>query len=217
MDSVLHTYMLITLSTLLCLIVNRDFINPKQKLFVNLSYLGLLVFFMGRLYELTRIITGLEIENTFELGFVGITGAFCFWLSSNFKIEECLKVNDLRKYNKKAITLGLLPYLLFLLLAMYNKTGLAIVKNFILITFISANLYFYIRYLLLIKDDDNNLLVNLKKYYIYSIIFCVLILLFFIVYTLNLNIILFIVGILLSLVMILRSLSLKEGINKWKI
>ena len=217
MNSVLHTYILMTLSTLFCLIVNRNFIHPKQKLFVNLSYLGLLVFFMGRLYELARIITGLEIENTFELGFVGITGAFCFWLSSNFKIEECLKIKNLKKYNKKAIILGLLPYLVFLLLAMYNKTSLEIIKNFILITFISANLYFYIRYLLFIKDDLNNLLVHLKKYYIYSIIFCILILLFFITYTLNLNIVLFIDGILLSITMILKSLSLKEGIKKWKI
>lgn len=217
MNSVLHTYILITLSTLFCLIINKNLINPKQKLFVNLSYLGLLVFFMGRVYELSRIITGLEIENTFELGFIGITGAFCFWLSSNFKIEECLKINNLKKYNNKAIILGLLPYLVFILLVMYNSTSLEIIKNFILITFISANLYFYIRYLLLIKDDDNNLLIHLKKYYSYSIIFCILILIFFIAYTLNLNTVLFIIGILLSLIMILRSLSLKEGINKWKI
>lgn len=217
MNSVLHTYILITLTTLLCLIINKNLISPKQKLFVNLSYLGLLVFFMGRLYELSRVLTGLEIENTFELGFIGITGAFCFWLSSNFKIEECIKINDIRKYNKKAIILGLLPYLVFFLLIMYNLTLLEIIKDFILITFISANLYFYIRYILFIKDDESNLLVHLKKYYIYSIIFCILILLFFITYTLNLNTILFIDGILLSVTMILRSLSLKEGINKWKI
>lgn len=217
MNSILHTYILITLSTLLCLIINKDLIYSKQKLFVNLAYLGLLVFFMGRLYELSRILTGLEIEETFELGFVGITGAFCFWLSSNFKIEECIKINDLKKYNKKAIILGLLPYLVFFILIMYNLTPLEIFKDFILITFISANLYFYIRYIFFIKDDKNNLLVHLKKYYIYSIIFCILILLFFIAYTLNLNTALLIDGILLSLTMIFKSLSLKEGIKKWKI
>ena len=84
MNSLLISYSIVNISSIICVLLGYKLLHPKQPLYVTLCYLGFITFFFGRVYELSRLVLHLELYNTFELGFVGIVGAFSFWLSSNF-------------------------------------------------------------------------------------------------------------------------------------
>ena len=216
MNSLLISYSIVNISSLICVLLGYKLLHPKQPLYVTLCYLGFITFFFGRVYELSRLVLHLELYNTFELGFVGIVGAFSFWLSSNFSIRQ--KVNI--KANQKTIIISLIGSiavgLLYFVILNGTVNKLERIIDFIITLYASSNVYYNLRHLLLCNDDKTNLLNTLKMYNIFELIFSVLLLLLTISFAYNLNSLLIVMSILLGIDLLLMILSFKKGAKEWK-
>ena len=216
MNSLLISYSIVNISSIICVLLGYKLLHPKQPLYITLCYLGFVVFFFGRFYELSRIILNLELYNTFELGFVGIVGAFSFWLSSNFSIRQ--KVNI--KANQKTIIISLIGSiavgLLYFVILNGTVNKLERIIDFIITLYAASNVYYNLRHLLLCNDDKTNLLNTLKMYNIFELIFSVLLLLLTISFAYNLNSLLIVMSILLGIDLLLMILSFKKGAKEWK-
>lgn len=216
MNSLLISYSIVNMSSLICVLLGYKLLHPKQPLYVTLCYLGFITFFFGRVYELSRLVLHLELYNTFELGFVGIVGAFSFWLSSNFSIRQ--KVNI--KANQKTIIISLIGSiavgLLYFVILNGTVNKLERIIDFIITLYAASNVYYNLRHLLLCNDDKTNLLNTLKMYNIFELIFSVLLLLLTISFSYNLNSLLIVMSILLGIDLLLMILSFKKGAKEWK-
>lgn len=217
MDLVLGAYILLSVASLFCTIVGCKFLLPKNHVYLTTVYLGFLVFFTGRVYEVSRLLIGLDIYNTFELGSIGITGAFCFWLSSNIKIKELIKVPNINKYKGISIVIALLSYIAFGI-SLYNNPSITEgILDFAMMSFASANIFFYSRYLFLMKDDESGILRSLKMYHIFSFAFCVSVLFLLVAFAINSTMSLFVAGTLISISMILSMIFFKKGVKGWRV
>ena len=216
MNSLLISYSIVNISSIICVLLGYKLLHPKQPLYVTLWYLGFITFFFGRVYELSRLVLHLELYNTFELGFVGIVGAFSFWLSSNFSIRQ--KVNI--KANQKTIIISLIGSiavgLLYFVILNGTVNKLERIIDFIITLYAASNVYYNLRHLLLCNDDKTNLLNTLKMYNIFELIFSVLLLLLTISFAYNLNSLLIVMSILLGIDLLLMILSFKKGAKEWK-
>lgn len=216
MNSLLISYSIVNISSIICVLLGYKLLHPKQPLYVTLCYLGFITFFFGRVYELSRLVLHLELYNTFELGFVGIVGAFSFWLSSNFSIRQ--KVNI--KANQKTIIISLIGSiavgLLYFVILNGTVNKLERIIDFIITLYAASNVYYNLRHLLLCNDDKTNLLNTLKMYNIFELIFSVLLLLLTISFSYNLNSLLIVMSILLGIDLLLMILSFKKGAKEWK-
>ena len=216
MNSLLISYSIVNISSIICVLIGYKLLHPKQPLYVTLCYLGFITFFFGRVYELSRLVLHLELYNTFEFGFVGIVGAFSFWLSSNFSIRQ--KVNI--KANQKTIIISLIGSiavgLLYFVILNGTVNKLERIIDFIITLYAASNVYYNLRHLLLCNDDKTNLLNTLKMYNIFELIFSVLLLLLTISFAYNLNSLLIVMSILLGIDLLLMILSFKKGAKEWK-
>ena len=216
MNSLLISYSMVCLSSLICVLMGCKLLHPKQPLYVTLCYLGFIAFFLGKIYELSRILLNLDLYNTFELGFLGIIGALSFWISANFSLKHKI----ILKTNKKTKTICLMIFLLvsFLYLLIINNTvnTLERVIDFIIVLYAASNVYYSARHLLLMKQDKTGLLENLKMYNALSIAFSVCIVFLTISFSYSMNNLLIILSVLLSITLLLMMISLKEGGKEWK-
>jgi hypothetical protein len=191
-------------------------LHPKQPLYVILSYLGFIAFFLGRVYELSRLFLDLELYNTFDLGFVGIIGAFSFWLSSNSSIT--LKGN--KKAKKKDVVKCVLAsfsvFSIYFLILSGTVSRLERVIDFTVTVFSAASVYFCLRLLLLRKEDDTNALNDLKMFNIGGVCFSMLIELLALAFAFDINSLIFGTSVLLSIDLIFMLIALKKTAEEWK-
>ena len=216
MSSLLISYSIVCLSSLICVLLGCKLLHPKQPLYVTLCYLGFIAFFLGRLYELSRLVLKLELYNTFELGFVGIIGAFSFWLSSNFAIRQEIGIKPNKSDIAKCLVLSILVCLLYVAIINGTVNKLERVIDLIITLYASSNVYYCLRHLLLRKDDKTNLLKKLKMYNIFGICFSILIQLLAISFAYSIDTLLMVSSILLGIDLILLMLSFKKGAKEWK-
>lgn len=216
MNSLLISYSIVNISSLICVLLGCKLLHPKQPLYVNLCYLGFITFFFGRVYELSRILLNLELYNTFELGFVGIIGAFSFWLSSNFSIRKEVNIKSSKKDVVKCIVVSILVFSLYFLIINGTVNKLERIIDFIITLYAASNVYYYLRHLLLIKEDKTNLLKKLKIYNILGICFSIIMLLLATAFAYSINSLLIAMSILLSIDLLLMLVAFKKGVKEWK-
>jgi len=216
MSNLLISYSIVCISSLICVLLGCRLLHPKQPLYVTLCYLGFIAFFLGRLYELSRLVLNLELYNTFELGFVGILGAFSFWLSSNFSIRQKVNVKAGKKNVIKCLVCSILVFLLYFLIINGTVNKLERIIDFIITLYAASNVYYYLRHLLLIKEDKTNLLKKLKIYNISGICFSILMLLLAISFAHSINNLLIVASLLLSVNLLIMLMFFKKGVKEWK-
>lgn len=213
MNSLLISYSIVNISSIICVLLGCKLLHPKQPLYITLCYLGFVVFFFGRFYELSRIILNLELYNTFGLGFVGILGALSFWLSSNFSIKQKVNIKAKKSDNIKCLLVSILVILLYLVIRNGTVNKLERVIDFIIIVYAASNVYYFLRHLLLIKKDKTGFLKKLKLYNIFGIGFSVLIILLTIAFAYSINILLLVMSILLGIDLLLMLIAFKRGVK----
>ena len=216
MNSLLISYLIVCISSLICVLIGCKLLHPKQPIFVALGYLGFIVFFLGRLYELSRIVLNLQLYNTFELGFVGIVGALSFWISTNFVIKYEIDLKPSISVIIKSLLLSLLVGLLYFIVINGTINKLERIIDLIITIFAITNVYYCMRNLLLIKEDNTNNLKKLKLFNIFSVLFSFLILLLTVSFAYSINNLLLTFSILLSFDLILMIIFFKRGVKEWK-
>ena len=65
MSNLLIPYLIICLSSLICVILGCKLLHPKYPICIILFYLGYVAFFLGRLYEISRMVLDVELYNSF--------------------------------------------------------------------------------------------------------------------------------------------------------
>ena len=55
MNSLLISYSIVNISSIICVLLGCKLLHPKQPLYITLCYLGFVVFFFGRFYEFSNI------------------------------------------------------------------------------------------------------------------------------------------------------------------
>ena len=213
MNSLLISYSIVNISSIICVLLGYKLLHPKQPLYITLCYLGFVVFFFGRFYELSRIILNLELYNTFELGFVGILGAFSFWLSSNFSIKQKVNIKAKKSDNIKCLLASILVILLYLVIRNGTVNKLGRIIDFLITIYAASNVYYYLRHLLLNKEDKTGLLKELKMYNIFGICFSILIILLAVAFAYSINSLLLVMSILLSIDLLLMIIAFKRGVK----
>ena len=213
MNSLLISYSIVNISSIICVLLGYKLLHPKQPLYITLCYLGFVVFFFGRFYELSRIILNLELYNTFGLGFVGILGALSFWLSSNFSIKQKVNIKAKKSDNIKCLLASILVILLYLVIRNETVNKLERVIDFIIIVYAASNVYYFLRHLLLIKKDKTGFLKKLKLYNIFGIGFSVLIILLAIAFAYSINILFLVMSVLLGIDLLLMLIAFKRGVK----
>ena len=72
------------------------FFRPKKALYSQMITLAMGVIAFGRLFLVIRILTGGEITETFQLGFIGMIGSFMFFFSANYgAIDSLIDTNNI--------------------------------------------------------------------------------------------------------------------------
>ena len=60
------------------------YLRPKKPLYASMIVLGLGCIMLGRLFQCVRVLTGTSLTDEFQIGILGIVGAFSFFLSANY-------------------------------------------------------------------------------------------------------------------------------------
>lgn len=212
MDSLFISYSIVNISSLICVVLGYKLLHPKQPLYVTLCYLGFVAFFFGRVYELSRIILNLELYNTFELGFVGILGAFSFWLSSNFSIKQKVNIKAKKSDNLKCLLASVFILLLYLVIRNGTVNKLERVVDFIITVYAASNVYYFLRHLLQIKEDKTGFLKKIKMYNVFGMLFSVLIILLAIAFAYSINNLLLVMSVLLGIDLLLMLIAFNRGV-----
>lgn len=214
MDSLLISYLIVCITSFICVLLGNKLLHPKSTLFISLCYLGFIVFFLGRFYEVSRILLKIDIYNMFELGFLGIIGTFSFWFSSNYAIKQEINIKTNKSIIVKSLVFSLIVGLLYFIILVGNVNTLEKIIDLIVTLFAILNIYFFTKHILLIKEDKTGILKSLKLYNILGIIFSILILLLCISFAHDLNILLIIVSILISIVLLAMILEFKKEVKE---
>ena len=212
MDSLFISYSIVNISSLICVVLGYKLLHPKQPLYVTLCYLGFVAFFFGRVYELSRIILNLELYNTFELGFVGILGAFSFWLSSNFSIKQKVNIKAKKSDNLKCLLASVFILLFYLVIRNGTVNKLERVVDFIITVYAASNVYYFLRHLLQIKEDKTGFLKKIKMYNVFGMLFSVLIILLAIAFAYSINNLLLVMSVLLGIDLLLMLIAFHRGV-----
>ena len=213
MNYLLIAYLTVSIISFVCILIGNKLLHPKNPLFVILVYLAFVVFFLGRLYEVARILLNLDIFNTFELGFIGIIGTFSFLLSSHSAISEEIKIKSSKSVNIKSLILSVLVGLTYLTVLGGNVAIEEKIIDLIVVIYACLNIYYFMRNILLCNEDKSNLLNKIKMYNIFGIIFSILVIILFISFAYDINLLILIVSILISIDLLLAMLSFKGVIN----
>ena len=210
------SYLIVVIVSLICVLIGNKLFHPRNSLFIILTYLGFVVFLLGRFYELSRVILGLDLYNVFELGSFGIIGALSFWLSSNLSIKQEVDIKATKSVTVKSILVSVLIGLLYFVDIFGELTYLEYFIDFIVVLYCASNIYYFTRHLLLIEEDKTQLLKGLKLYNISGIILSVLVILLFLSFAYSSQILLLIVSILMCIDLLEMIIAFKKGVAKWK-
>ena len=217
MNYLLISYSILTIVSFICVLIGSKLLNPDNPLFVTLLYLSFIVFFLGRLYEVSRLTLNLSLYNVFELGFIGIIGTFSFLLSSNFEISTEINMKPNKKIKIKSILLSIVVGLMYFIILCGDVSVQERITDLIMVIYASYNIYYFMRHIMLSKEDQSNLLKELKMYNVFGIIFSILIVLLLVSFSYNFYLLLFIVNILMSIDMLLMMIFFKKGVRECKL
>ena len=216
MNILFISYSIVFISSTICVFIGRKLLHPKNPLFVILCYLGFVVFLLGRFYEISRIILKLDLYNDFELGFVGIIGAFSFWLSSGFAVKDEVDIKTNKPVVIKSLIVSCLVGLLYFVILFGNVTNMEKIIDLIVDIYACSVVYYYTRSLLLINEDKSNKIKGIKLYCLLGIIFSVLVLFLAISFAYSSDILLLLVSIKMSIVLLAMIIVFKKGVKEWQ-
>ncbi len=95
------------LAVLLCagigFVSGTKYLSIKKTLYATMIVLGVGCILLGRLYQCARLLSGETITDTFQVGILGIAGAFSFFFSSNYGQIDSLVDDGSRLFSKYRI------------------------------------------------------------------------------------------------------------------
>ena len=197
------------------------FFRPKKALYSQMITLAMGVIAFGRLFLVIRILTGGEITETFQLGFIGMIGSFMFFFSANYgAIDSLIDTNNIdggplsKLINFFAPVVAIALYLVFFI---FNNVSLMWrIFGGVLTAFIALSTYFNLKHLLA-PDVDKGVVTCLRPYNLLALIYAASVLVECIGLSHGNDVLTFVAGIISAISIILIIPLIERGVKKWLI
>ena len=209
------------LAVLVCSIVGFlfgiDYLRPRKVLYANMIVLGMICMALGRLFQCALLWTGGSLTEHFQVGSLGVMGAFSFFFSSNYGQIDSLVDGGGRAFTKYRVValigplyvVSMLTPILLSPAAMSFKVSCVVVSPVI-----GAACYFHVKHLL-IPDVDYGVVRCLKAYNALAIALSVLCMWELIALAQSSKALLYISGAGLCAVALAIVQMMDRGVKKW--
>jgi len=154
-------YLLIeNLAILVCAIIGFlsgvRYLNSRKALYAGMIVQGMICIALGRLYQSVHLLTGGSLTEHFQVGALGVMGAFSFFFSSNYGQIDSL-VDDggkeFRKYRMVSL-IGPLYVLSMLIPILLSPASRAFkISSAAVGCIVAAACYFHVKHLLILDVD----------------------------------------------------------------
>lgn len=196
------------------------FFRPKKALYAQMITLALGVIGFGRLFLVCRILTGGEITETFQLGFVGMFASFLFFFSANFGAVDSLIDDSVKRSPWSKLINFLAPLtvlVLYLIFFVFSNVSL-MWRIFVgILSFnIALSSYFNLKHLLS-PDIDKGVITCLRPYNLLALIYAASVLMECIGLSSGNTVLAFVAGLISTISIILIIPLIARGVKKWLI
>lgn len=196
------------------------FFRPKKALYAQMITLALGVIGFGRLFLVIRILTGGEITETFQLGFVGMFASFLFFFTANYGAVDSLIDDSVERsiWSKLATFLAplgaIILYIVFFIVKdtslMWRIFGGMLTLN------IALSTYFNLKHLIS-PDIDKGVITCLRPYNLLALIYAASVLVECIGLSSGNDVLAFVAGLISAISIILIIPLIERGVKKWLI
>ena len=196
------------------------FFRPKKALYAQMITLAMGVIGFGRLFLVCRILTGGEITETFQLGFVGMFASFLFFFSANYGAVDSLIDDSVNRSTWSRLVPFLAPlaaiilYIVFFIVRdtslMWRIFGAMLTLN------IALSTYFNLKHLLS-PDIDKGVVTCLRPYNLLALIYAASVLVECIGLSSGNDVLAFVAGLISAISIILIIPLIERGVKRWLI
>jgi len=196
------------------------FFRPKKALYAQMITLAMGVIGFGRLFLVIRILTGGEITESFQLGFVGMFASFLFFFTANYGAVDSLIDDSVERsiWSKLATFLAPLgAIILYIVFFIVKDTSLMwrIFGGMLTIN-IALSTYFNLKHLLS-PDIDKGVITCLRPYNLLALIYAASVLVECIGLSSGNDVLAFVAGLISAISIILIIPLIERGVKKWLI
>ncbi|MCR4604724.1 MAG: hypothetical protein K5639_01865 [Eubacterium sp.] len=144
-----------------------QFFGAKKALYGQMITFAILCVVIGRVFNISRLITGGDIVSRFQLGTLATVGSFIFFFSSNYGALDSIVddgSDEFKKYRRIAIVAPLVVLAsYFPLFYMGDASYLWKVQGAVLALFAAWSSYYHLKHLI-IPDVDFGVVKSLRPY-----------------------------------------------------
>ena len=196
------------------------FFRPKKALYAQMITLAMGVIGFGRLFLVCRILTGGEITETFQLGFVGMFASFLFFFSANYGAVDSLIDDSVNRSTWSRLVPFLAPlaaiilYIVFFIVRdtslMWRIFGAMLTLN------IALSTYFNLKHFIS-PDIDKGVITCLRPYNLLALIYAASVLVECIGLSSGNVVLAFEAGLISAISIILIIPLIERGVKRWLI
>lgn len=150
------------------------FFRPRKPLYAQMITLSLGCITFGRLFYIVRLMTGGNLLENFQLGFLGIIGSLMFFFSSNFGTVDSLlddRSKEFKKYRLISFAAPCAAIVLYIALFLLSDvTLLWKILAAVMTVFIISTSYFNLKHLIF-PDVDFGVVKCLRPYNLLALIY----------------------------------------------
>ncbi len=153
-----------------------EFFRPRKAMYGKMITIAMLCIIIGRLFNIIRLLSGGNLNEHFQLGFLGIIGSIMFFFSANYGAIDSI-VDDGTKTFFKYRMIGLVaPAVVVLLYFPLFLTGdISLrwrIQAAVLVLFEALSSYFHLKHLVM-PDVEFGVVKGLKPYNLFALLYMV--------------------------------------------
>lgn len=143
------------------------FFRPRKALYGQMITFALLCIVIGRLFNISRLISGGEFVGRFQLGTLAIIGSFMFFFSSNYGALDSIVDDGTKAFRKYRLIALIAPAVMlalyFSIFYMSNISDMWKVQGAVILLFAALCSYYHLKHLF-IPDVDFGVVRTLRPY-----------------------------------------------------
>ena len=153
-----------------------QFFRPRKALYAQMITLSLGCITFGRLFNIVRLLTGGNLTDHFQLGFLGLIGGLMFFFSANYGTIDSLLDDGSKEFTKyrlialAAPAAAVVMYVVLFILS--DVSDLWKILGAVLTLFVMAASYFNLKHLIY-PDVDFGVVKCLRPYNLLALIYSV--------------------------------------------
>ena len=194
------------------------YLNTRKALYASMIVQGMICVVLGRLYQCALLFTGGSLTDNFQVGSLGVMGAFSFFFSANYGQIDSL-VDDGEKTFRKYRLIALIgpAYVVSMLVPILLSPAAATFKIscVIISVMISMASYFHVKHLF-IPDVDYGVVRCLRGYNALAVTLSVMCMWELIALALNSQWLLIVSGVGLCAAALTLVPVMDRGVKKWR-